>query len=402
MSFHITSSEPSDEDQFVEGRASDTISRRRSTRGPSHKRGPPKGYIHAIERRLQQVEALMGTITGSADPRAQSLLQDLSEDPLARQIINTVNHGPFGSHGHGAHPFGSTKEDFLAAIMRSTADSASDPLRNAHENDKVANWDLKIMIPNSAWQSNLQQLLTSSATSPDVNSEVSGRRSEDTTMSSPSSQSSPSTPVSCTDSPGFSDVSDRLALGMHERSNYALVHSLGCSDLNRDSTSTEGPRVIFRSARVHGTDAPRTVRPRAEQRQGAGHSRGTTGKSLSLLGHLRKGTESLQPSTTPLGKQPLSPPATIRQKRSAPEIGAPDREARRPHPPMIPFEVFYPSLAAEASQYCISPQDTSMGTLDTMSVEFPYTTETLTAFGDSNIVDTTWGHNEQALDFSSA
>jgi hypothetical protein len=68
----------------------------------------------------------MGTIVGSSDPRAQSLLQDLSRDPLALQIIHKIDHGPFGPKGSMSHPFGSTKEDFLASIMRSTAETASE------------------------------------------------------------------------------------------------------------------------------------------------------------------------------------------------------------------------------------------------------------------------------------
>ncbi|KAI0050188.1 hypothetical protein FA95DRAFT_1570714 [Auriscalpium vulgare] len=154
MSSHAPYSDPSDDDVL----APEATSRRRSSRacdqcrrtkskcqrygsdedpchgcletgssctyvGPSHKRGPPKGYIHAIERRLHQVEALMGTIIGSSDPRAQGLFQDLSRDPLACQIIHRVEHGPFGPKGRVSHPFGSTKEDFLAAIMSSSANS---------------------------------------------------------------------------------------------------------------------------------------------------------------------------------------------------------------------------------------------------------------------------------------
>lgn len=48
------------------------------TFGPSKKRGPPKGYIDAIEARLHQTEALIGILLASEDGRAQSLLQDMS------------------------------------------------------------------------------------------------------------------------------------------------------------------------------------------------------------------------------------------------------------------------------------------------------------------------------------
>ncbi|CUA68348.1 Lactose regulatory protein LAC9 [Kluyveromyces lactis NRRL Y-1140] [Rhizoctonia solani] len=67
--------------------------------GPSRKRGPPKGYIDAIEARLHQLEALLGTLIASPDPRAQSLIADLITDPLARHIIARVDESPFGSRG---------------------------------------------------------------------------------------------------------------------------------------------------------------------------------------------------------------------------------------------------------------------------------------------------------------
>ena len=72
--------------------------------GPSHKRGPPKGYILALERRLHQVEALLGTIIGSDDPRARTLIDDLSRDQLAAHIIRRVKTGPFGPRGRLSQP----------------------------------------------------------------------------------------------------------------------------------------------------------------------------------------------------------------------------------------------------------------------------------------------------------
>lgn len=47
--------------------------------GPSRKRGPPKGYIDAIEARLHQTEALIGILLSSKDSRAKSMLEDLAE-----------------------------------------------------------------------------------------------------------------------------------------------------------------------------------------------------------------------------------------------------------------------------------------------------------------------------------
>lgn len=67
--------------------------------GPSRKRGPPKGYIDAIEARLHQTEALIGILLGSKDSRARSVLEDISEDPLAKEIINRVDNSPYGHKG---------------------------------------------------------------------------------------------------------------------------------------------------------------------------------------------------------------------------------------------------------------------------------------------------------------
>jgi len=47
--------------------------------GPSRKRGPPKGYIDAIEARLHQTEALLGIMIGSNDERARTLLEDIAK-----------------------------------------------------------------------------------------------------------------------------------------------------------------------------------------------------------------------------------------------------------------------------------------------------------------------------------
>ncbi|KAI0800103.1 fungal-specific transcription factor domain-containing protein [Fomes fomentarius] len=67
--------------------------------GPSRKRGPPKGYIDAIEARLHQTEALLGILLNSKDSRAKTVLEDLAEDPLAKEIITRVDNSPYGYKG---------------------------------------------------------------------------------------------------------------------------------------------------------------------------------------------------------------------------------------------------------------------------------------------------------------
>lgn len=196
MSLHAAYSEPSDEERLTSPSdrqtSMDRNSRRRSTRacdqcrrtkskcerdksasakqpcrgcaalglsctyaGPSHKRGPPKGYILAIERRLHQVEALLGTIIGSDDPRANGILQDLSQDKLASQIIQRVDVGPFGPKGRVAHPFGSTKEDFLASIMTGVSEDPS----GSSKDGRTRSDSLALVSPSSSWQDSLQRLL---------------------------------------------------------------------------------------------------------------------------------------------------------------------------------------------------------------------------------------------------
>lgn len=65
--------------------------------GPSYKRGPPKGYIHAIEQRWQTIESLLGAIMACPDPGVQDILSRLRRDELARDILNMVDMGPFVS-----------------------------------------------------------------------------------------------------------------------------------------------------------------------------------------------------------------------------------------------------------------------------------------------------------------
>lgn len=68
--------------------------------GPSRKRGPPKGYIDAIEARLHQTEAVLGIILslagglegvrGDGDSGASSLIEDLCQVRVLAQRSNFV------------------------------------------------------------------------------------------------------------------------------------------------------------------------------------------------------------------------------------------------------------------------------------------------------------------------
>ncbi|TRM66257.1 fungal-specific transcription factor domain-containing protein [Schizophyllum amplum] len=89
--------------------------------GPSYKRGPPKGYIHAIEQRWHQVESLLGALIQCRDPKVQDLVQTMRQDELAREIIDRVDMGPYGPSGRQTD--GATKEDIFSSILRSNESS---------------------------------------------------------------------------------------------------------------------------------------------------------------------------------------------------------------------------------------------------------------------------------------
>ena len=64
-----------------------------------HYRGPAKGYLSALEEEKHQMEALIGTLLASQDHRARSLIQDLVQDPLAREVLSRVDRSIVGSQG---------------------------------------------------------------------------------------------------------------------------------------------------------------------------------------------------------------------------------------------------------------------------------------------------------------
>ncbi|KAF8640616.1 hypothetical protein AX17_000277 [Amanita inopinata Kibby_2008] len=159
--------------------------------GPSYKRGPPKGYIHAIEQRWHQVESLLGAILQCPDLRVQRIVAELRQDELAREIINRVDMGPYvsctsvtpsesllilnqGPSGRRSQPASATKEDFFASVLRSNASSSGrDPSRSRRQSrvsrEIVSSSQgscllYQISIPTKEWQDNLSSRLASSST----------------------------------------------------------------------------------------------------------------------------------------------------------------------------------------------------------------------------------------------
>ncbi|KAG9313734.1 hypothetical protein JVU11DRAFT_6088 [Chiua virens] len=133
--------------------------------GPSRKRGPPKGYIDAIEARLHQTEALLGILLAVEAERAESdntnssgkhdlespdkedslerILGILRKDTLAREILNRVDATPYGVKG------------------RKTGGVKARPHAQAQENSG-SSVDLHSTHPSNEWQDRVASLLASS------------------------------------------------------------------------------------------------------------------------------------------------------------------------------------------------------------------------------------------------
>ncbi|KAF9074901.1 fungal-specific transcription factor domain-containing protein [Rhodocollybia butyracea] len=145
--------------------------------GPSFKRGPPKGYIRAIEQRWHQVESLLGVILQCTDPRVQGVVADLRRDDLAREILNRVDQGPYGPSGRRFQPQGATKEDFFASVLRSNGSTVAgrDQSRSRRQS-RVSREKVSLtqdrglsIIPTQDWQDNLATRLCSSGPSQSYN-----------------------------------------------------------------------------------------------------------------------------------------------------------------------------------------------------------------------------------------
>lgn len=134
--------------------------------GPSYKRGPPKGYIHAIEQRWHQVESLLGAILQCPDFRVQAIVSELRQDDLAREILERVDLGPYGPSGRRCQLPGATKEDFFASILRSSeTDNSRDPSRSRRQSrvsreivSSSQDHGLSV-VPSKEWQDNLSSRL---------------------------------------------------------------------------------------------------------------------------------------------------------------------------------------------------------------------------------------------------
>ncbi|TFK49703.1 hypothetical protein OE88DRAFT_1736693 [Heliocybe sulcata] len=81
--------------------------------GPSFKRGPPKGYIQALEQRWYRSESVIAVLLSSPNPAAQAVMAAMQQDPLAREVLHSVNVGPLGLAGRSALSEKTTMDELL-------------------------------------------------------------------------------------------------------------------------------------------------------------------------------------------------------------------------------------------------------------------------------------------------
>ncbi|OCH89005.1 hypothetical protein OBBRIDRAFT_794671 [Obba rivulosa] len=137
---------------------------------PTFRRGPPKGYIKALEHRLHQMESMLAAIMSCEDGRATSIISDLRKDQLANDILKRVDSGPFGPTGRLRRSVDPTEDNFFASIMGDEAQA--NPPKPVNERarrqsrvsrESVIQTDpLKLTRPNLEWQDRLSKLLASS------------------------------------------------------------------------------------------------------------------------------------------------------------------------------------------------------------------------------------------------
>ncbi|KZT22933.1 hypothetical protein NEOLEDRAFT_1070364 [Neolentinus lepideus HHB14362 ss-1] len=196
--------------------------------GPSRKRGPPKGYIDAIEARLHQTEALVGILLGSADARARSLLDDLASDTLAKEIINRVDNSPYGTKGRRRGADGASRARHASRPAQASGEQAAvqEALRSTH--------------PSNEWQDQVTAKLRALAEPQRVRSR------------SPDEMSSPSQLDESEAEEELADAVGQLSLNEHEEVRYhskvSGLHLLGVRE--RSDGRSEGGIWCFPSSRV--------------------------------------------------------------------------------------------------------------------------------------------------------
>jgi len=65
---------------------------------PTRRRGPQKGYLHLLESKLNDYEAVLGVVLSSEDPSVQTFFRKLKQDEFARRVLHMAEGGSFGPH----------------------------------------------------------------------------------------------------------------------------------------------------------------------------------------------------------------------------------------------------------------------------------------------------------------
>ncbi|TFK50237.1 hypothetical protein OE88DRAFT_338975 [Heliocybe sulcata] len=123
--------------------------------GPNFKRGPPKGYIQALEQRWYRCETLLAAITTSRNPYALAIVQLLHQDELAREVLDSVNNGPFGPAGRAALSASATLDEvfhYLTTNSVPTAGSSSRPEKRSRvSREAVSNETATMSFKELGW-----------------------------------------------------------------------------------------------------------------------------------------------------------------------------------------------------------------------------------------------------------
>ncbi|GAN02802.1 nucleus protein [Mucor ambiguus] len=102
------------------------------------KRGPPKGYIEAIEGRLHRLEALLGSIIQEDDPRSQAILAELNA-PLETAYGELVRPRPARKDGFDDQLHPSNEAVLHDAPSISSINNDDEHMPQASSNEENAN-----------------------------------------------------------------------------------------------------------------------------------------------------------------------------------------------------------------------------------------------------------------------
>ncbi|KAF8529783.1 hypothetical protein BU17DRAFT_79912 [Hysterangium stoloniferum] len=114
----------------------------------ARKRGPPKGYLSALEQRLNNAEALLGAIICSTDARARSLISDVSSDPLASSIISRIRDSEFGLAGRAVQD----TRQYRPNMQTESWHSSTDMPQEHDDQTSTAKLDAVFSVPSVEWQ----------------------------------------------------------------------------------------------------------------------------------------------------------------------------------------------------------------------------------------------------------